>query len=351
MSALNRPAACALLAAACVAALELPLRRAAGAVRPIVFQAPTFSRDVWANENALRRCAQKGQALVLFTGGSPTSDLDRERLYNELAPLGAVPCLVPFPGGLRPPELQAYLPTLLALKPRLLVLHVGQQTFSAYDQGLVSRLAYFQPGRALPFLAPRQSWALRGLVARSWAARASIAFRYRHVLRSAIWPERYMNSDPVNRQYQDLRSGRPDVFAIRRGVQLWMYDDFLARWRRTGIPILVWDSPRAKGREVPGPLAPPNRIRAYLQLAASASARGGAPFIGPEYLPDFPDEEFHNKTHLTKEGGRRLTAALLPYVKAALAGDPIPAPARRGGTPRGTAEGKPTARTGRRTGR
>lgn len=346
----------ALAAALIVAALEpaersLSVEASRFAVRPSLLRSLMFSRDVWAADVTTRRCGSSGQGLVLFTGGSPSKDLDLALLSRELAPHGARPCIAAFAGGLRPAEMQAYLPELLALRPRVLVLHVGAQTFAPYERTFASRLTYFHAERVLPFLSLEQAWALRGQLARSLAARAFTAFRYRHILRSLVRPELYVNDREGPSRFADLDSGRPDRFDLAPGVQLWMFDDFLARWRRTGIPLIVWDSPRETTGQVAGRLDPPNKIRTYLAIVRDAERRRSFVFVGPERLPAFPLEEFKSTTHFTAAGGTRMARVLVPYIRAALGAGPTPVPQPPGGTPRGTAEEKPKGRIGQRTGR
>jgi len=316
----------ALIAAAVVAAIEWPTRRAIAAASlrfpsPGQIHARIFSRDVWANDMIVRSCIEDGKALVHFTGGSPNRDLELRILHEELKAAGVRPCMAPFEGGLRPAELHAYLPTLLALRPKVLVLHVGITTFEPYVGDAPSRLAYFQAERVLPFLSFKEAWTMRGLLVRSWAAHFFAAFRYRHIARVFCWPSRY----PYPGSATDFGPSGSSDFELGRGRQVMLFDAFLARWRETGIPLVVWDSPRDHSGLLPGPRPSSADELRYLQIVRSASRRHGATFVGSDRLPKFRAEDFLTSTHLKREAFARLTNGLLPYVFGALAQNPPPA--------------------------
>lgn len=308
-------------AAAAVLALEPLLRAAVGAAtgpHPRAFEYALFdrvafrifARDVWANDARLRACGEAGPA-VIFTGGSPNLDLDEAFLAEKLSPAGVAPCVLPFQGGVRPLELNAYLPELSARRPRALVLHVGPPSFSPFDAATASRLVYFGADRALPLFSPEERWAARRLALRSLLSRASLAYRYRVMARARLWPGRYLSPPGGTRA--------PAGLAFDRGRQLAFFEEFLRRWKETGIPLVVWDSPRDPSWQLPGRLTSGAEERAFVSMVREACRKAGVRFAGAKELPRFPVDEFRSATHLTPAGGRRLTLALAAIVRRELA--------------------------------
>lgn len=322
MKGVLRAAGPALLAAAAVAALEWPLRVGLSwaALRnpPPVFLPAIFSRDVWANDNLLRRCAGHSEGVVLLTGGSPMKSLDRRMLWWQLNPLGVEPCRLPFAGGLYPAELNAYFPELRAARPRALVLQVGPPNFEAYPFRMLYRLTSFRAERILPFLTGQEAWSLRRLFIRSWLARALAAFRYRFLMRALVWPSRYPSN---NTRFQEVPAEAPSRAVISRGRQAWMFEHFFARWAETGIPLIVWVAPIDASGRLPGARNTPQELAAFHELVRCACRRHGAIFFAPDRLPAFRTEEFKDATHLTSTGGARLTRALLPIIQASLSSE------------------------------
>lgn len=293
--------------------LEWPLRAAVSAAAPARVDSghlrlQAFARDVWANDVLRARCPA---GSVLFTGGSPAGSLDEGLLEEGLS---ARACVAPFVGGMRPAELYAHADAMAALRPSAVVLHVGPPTFEPYRGALVYRLAYFPAETVLPYLSLSEAWSLRKLLFFSLASRATASFRYRHLARAWLWPERYA-VDYGRPTMRDLDAGRGNAVVLERGRQLMLFEEFLARWRETGIPLVVWDSPRAPDSLLPGARLSRAQVAAYRALVGGACRRHGVPFVSAARLPDFPEKEFSDQTHLRDSAGPRLTSALVARLR------------------------------------
>lgn len=317
------------LALAAVLALEAGLSLSNAWCAPAFYRAvretpvnrhPTMARDVFFDDCRLRRCRADGRPPVIFLGGSPTMGLDLPHLETTFAAVGAQPLLWTYPSGVFPPELIALRSSLLALKPRALVVAMGPALFP-YSGRLSTRLAFLpMSGRLLEALGS-SPWRLRRLLARAALANAVKAFRYRFLLR------RLLPALPGQQEWVlDLYQKPPDLFEAAVGeIELQreqgerLFESFVAGWKETGVPLIFWEAPRVIGGATRGPVAGREDTARYEALMRRLAAAHGFRYLASSEEPTFGPNDFKNPTHLTDEASARLTRFLAREVSRGLA--------------------------------